>query len=433
MIRIKQKWGFSFLLFFSLVYVVIFIAEKNNPINEIKEIYFADRITPAHRTLIDNYNKKNEGKVKVIPIDFPNNDFSTNERKELLARSLRGRGDGIDLLAVDIIWVQRFAKWCEPLDKYFSHDELSRILNLTMESCYLNGELVAVPLDMVQGIMYYREDLVNQLADSEKITKAIQNDITWSEFISLGKKLNLDNPYYIFPAADYEGLICVFMELLLSIEPNYFETWGFELNTPSTHKALSLLVEFVNKHKLTPEIVTEFTEVTSYKYYLEKDALFIRGWQSYDQDFQETPVDLLKQKHLKKMAIPHFANGKRVSLFGGWNLMISKFSDKKAEVVDFVKYLLSESSQEIFYTESGLNPVLKTFYNNEKYLKKYPEIIELKKLYETGMHRPAHIEYTKYSKIISHYFTLAIKNRISVEDALNMSTQEILFDKKLVR
>ena len=133
------------------------------------------------------------------------------------------------------------------------------------------------------------------------------------------------------------------------------------------------------------------------------------------------------------MAIPHFANGKKVSLFGGWNLMISKFSDKKDEVVDFVKFLLSESSQEILYTESGLNPVLKTFYNDKKYLTKYPEIVELKKIYEKGMHRPAHAEYTKYSKIMSHYFTLAIKNRISVEDALNMATQEILFDKKLVR
>lgn len=433
MIRIKQKWGFSFLLFFSLVYVVIFIAEKNNPINEIKEIYFADRITPAHTTLIDNYNKKNEGKVKVIPIDFPNNDFSTNERKELLARSLRGRGDGIDLLAVDVIWVQRFAKWCEPLDKYFTKEEQNKILDQKMESCYLNGELVAVPLDMVQGIMYYREDLVNQLADSEKITQAIQNNITWSEFIELGKKLNLENPFYIFPAADYEGLICVFMELLLSLEPNYFETWGFELNTPSAHKALSLLVDFVNKHNLTPNDVTEFTEIPSYKFFLQNDAMFIRGWQSYDQDFQEAPLDSTKEKYLKKMAIPHFKDGKSVSIFGGWNLMISKFSDNKEEVVDFVKFLLSESSQEIFHKESGLNPVIKAFYSDEKYLKKYPEIVELKILYETGMNRPAHIEYTKYSKIISHYFALAIKNRITVEEALNMSTQEILFDKKLVR
>lgn len=433
MIRIKQKWGLAFLLLFSFLYVFIVFWGRNSQVEGPKEIYFADRITTAHRILIDKYNKENEGKIRVIPIDFPNNDFSTNERKELLARSLRGRGDGIDLLAVDVIWVQRFAKWCEPLDKYFSKEEQDKLLDLTVKSCYFEGELVAVPLVMVQGIIYYREDLIKRLTGSDKIIDELQSGITWSNFIKLGNKLNYEKSFYIFPAANYEGLICIFTELLLGLEPNYFETWGFNFNTPSAYKALNLLVEFVNKYNLTPSNVTEFTEIPSYRYFLENDGLFIRGWQSYDKDFCEAPFDLIKEKHLRKMAIPHFDNGNKASLIGGWNLMISKFSDKKSEVVDFIKFLLSESSQEIFYKEAGHNPVLKKFYTDEKYFKKYPEIKELKTIYNTGMNRPIHIEYTKYSKIISHYFTLAIKNRISVNDALNQATHDILSDKMLVK
>lgn len=432
MIRIKQKWGFAFLFFIALVYVVIFLFGILSTSNGITEIYFADRITKAHRILIDRYNEMNKGKIKVIPIDFSNYDFSTNERKELLARSLRGRGDGIDLLAVDIIWVQRFARWCEPLDNYFTKSEKEKLLDVTLQSCYYENELVAVPLDISLALIYYREDLIKNLPYGNEVLSSIE-DMTWEKFIELGQKLKVDNPFFIYPAADYEGLICVFMELLYSVEPNYFNKYKFELNTPEAKKALTLLVDFVNKYNFTPKVVTEFTEVPSYSYFLKYNALFIRGWQTYRKDFQDSPFDIEKEKNLKTMQLPHFTGGRKTSTFGGWNLMIPKFSDNKTETIDFIKYLLSESSQEIIYDQAGFAPVIKKFYNDDYYLKKYPEIVELKKIYDTGIFRPAHPEYTKFSEIMAHYFTLAIKNKISIDQALKMATQDIIDDKMLVK
>ncbi|MBK7106490.1 MAG: extracellular solute-binding protein [Ignavibacteriae bacterium] len=432
MIRIKQKWGFAFLFFIALIYVIIFLLGISSSSKGVTEIYFADRITKAHKILIDRYNEINKGKVKVIPIDFSNFDFSTNDRKELLARSLRGRGDGIDLLAVDIIWVQRFARWCEPLDKYFSKNEKDKLLDLTMQSCYYENDLVAVPLDISLALIYYREDILKSLPNGDEILSSLGN-LTWEKFIELGQQINLQNPFFIFPAADYEGLICVFMELLTSIEPEYFGKYSFNLNTEAAKKALTLLVDFVNKFNLSPKEVTEFTEVPSFSYYLKNDGLFIRGWQTYRKDFEESPIDLDKEKKLKTMPVPSFSGGKKTSTFGGWNLMIPKFSENKLETVNFIKFLLSESSQEVIYDQAGFAPVIKKFYTDENYLKKYPEIIELKKIYDTGIFRPALPEYTKFSKIMAHYFTLAIKNKISVDQALTMASQEILYDKMLVK
>ncbi|MCB0753718.1 MAG: extracellular solute-binding protein, partial [Ignavibacteriae bacterium] len=427
--KVKQIWGFIFLLLISTLYLGIFLFGIAAKKNEVTEIYFADRITAAHKILIQKYNKLNEGKIKVVPIDFPNYDFNSNERKELLARSLRGRGDGIDLLAVDIIWVQRFAKWCEPLDKYFPINERSKILDYALESCYFNGELVAVPLNMVQSVLYYREDLLKKLPRGNELIKKVNESITWEDFINLKNGFNLTEPYYVFPAADYEGLICSFMELLLGLEPNYFETHGFNLNTPTAKKSLNLLVDIVNKDSVSPKIVTNFTEVPSYKYFVEKDLLFIRGWQSYDKDFLHSPFNPEKEKYLKKAEVPHFESGNKASVFGGWNIMMSKFSDKKDEVLDFMKFLLSESSQELFYTEAGYIPIINSFYEKEEFISKYPEIPELKKMQKIGVHRPANVEYTRYSKIISHYIELAIKNEISVNEALIKMSHEIQNEK----
>lgn len=305
MITSKQRWGLVFLVFVAVVYLAIYYLHSKKTNTELVEIYFADRIAAAHSILIEKYNKINEGKIKVIPIDFPNDDFSTNERKEVLARSLRGRGDGIDLFAVDLIWSQRFAKWSEPLDKYFSSEDKKRILDKALYSCYYEGELVALPLFIVQGIMYYRQDLLLNLKNGKEIEEKIKDFITWEDFIELGQQIQSDNPYYIFHAADYEGLICIYMEALLSLKPNYFEETGFNFNTKEAEIALQLLVDLVHKYKISPTVVTNFTEVNSYDYYIKNDGLFIRGWQSYDKDFVENRIDPEKEKKLRKNLICH--------------------------------------------------------------------------------------------------------------------------------
>ena len=434
-LRLKQLWGLLFLLFVTVAYVVIFILTSKPSKSEVTEIFFADMITEAHRTIIDNYNKLNEGKVKVIPIDFPNFDFSTNERKEMLARLLRGRGDGIDLFAVDIVWVQRFAKWSEPLLNYFTKDELKKILDVTLESCYYEGELYALPLFRVQGILYYRDDLLRQQKNYDQIVKKLQCKLTWQEFIDLKSQIDSNGkyPFYVFTGADYEGLICVYMELLLSLDRNYFDKYGFNFDTKEANEALQLLVDFVNKYKMSPNSVANFTEVPSYEYFIKNDGMFIRGWPSFDKDFVQTPFDVSKQTKLQKAPLPFFESGSPTSIFGGWNLMVSKFSNKKQATVDFAKYLLSEESQITFFEEGGSYPVIKSFYLDSLLLKKYPDIKKYKNWLTTAVHRPFNVEYTRYSKILAYYLNAAIREKYSVKEALSQCTKDIQADKVIVK
>ncbi len=432
-IKFKQVSGLVILVIVTITYLAISYYETQHTDATVKQIYFADRMTAAHRILIDRYNKLHKGKIKVIPIDFPNADFSTNERKELLARSLRGRGDGIDIFAVDIIWVQRFAKWAEPLDKYFSESEKNKILNIALKSCYSDGEMVAVPLDMVQGVMYYRKDLIGRLKNSDEIINKINNGITWSDFIKLKSEINVPNPFYIFPAADYEGLVCSFMEKLLSLNPDYFQQNGFNFETRAAERSLQLMTDLVNKYNLTPRIATTFTEPASYAYFIHHDGLFIRGWTSYDKDFVEKPIDIKKQNELMKAPLPHFKDGSPASILGGWDVMVSRFSDKKKEAVDFVKFLINNESQETFYNQSAFYPIVKQFYEDSTYIKEYPQIPMIKKLLKTAVRRPDHVEYTKYSKIISYYFNKAVRGEMPVHDAIINCTKAIQLDKLILR
>jgi multiple sugar transport system substrate-binding protein len=362
----------------------------------------------------------------VIPIDFPNEDFTTNERKEVFARSLRGEGDNIDVFAVDVVWVERFARWAEPLDQYFDKAELDDITRETLPSCYKDGILVAIPFDQVRGVLLYRQDLLESLPGGQGLIEKVKKGITWEEFIRYGMQYRAAHPYYIFPAAEYEGLLCVYTEVLLSMSEDYFARHGFDFRTPQAEKALQFLVDLVQKYKISPREVTSMTEVSSFEYFMKHRGLFLRGWTIYERDFP----GMADQMKLVRMApLPHFRDGVSATTLGGWDLMVSKFSTKKKEAVSFVKFLLRKESQEVISREGGFFPVIRSLLEDTTYQKKYPEIIETYRMLAGGVHRPSHEKYTKYSEIFAHDASSAIRGDVSAVAALRDATKSIESEK----
>ncbi len=426
---LRQHWGALFLSVIALSFVGAQAFLSAHRTTTVKHLYFADRLTDAHRMLIDEYNRQHEGHIKVIPIDFPNADFTTNERKEILARFLRGEGDGIDVFAVDVIWVQRFERWSEPLDQYFTKAELAGISDEGLQSCYKDGKLVAIPLGLVRGTLLYREDLLRSLPGGDRIIEKVNRGITWEEFVKYGETVRPSFPFYLFPAAEYEGLICVYNEVLQNCQADYFKIHGFDFDTPQAARALQLLVDLVQKYRVTPQVVTSMTEVSSYDYFRQHNGCFIRGWTSYYRDFPEMTEG---KRTIRQAPLPRFADGPPASTIGGWDLMVSKFSSEKVEAIAFIKFLLQKESQEVIYTRAGYFPAIRALYEEEAYRVKYPELTDISQMSTHGVHRPSHSNYTKYSEILAHYVSQAIRGRLTVEDALHLATKDINAGKVLL-
>lgn len=418
----------------------------------VKKIYFADNISPSHKIVIDKFNKLYKGKIEVVPIDLPFEKFSTNERKELLIRYLRSKSDRVDLFSVDQIWVPRFAKWTEPLSNYFPVPQRNQIIPQALESCFYKDQLVAVPLYFDIGLMYYRSDLLKKLPDYSVVKNELDNFITWEKFIRLGERMNLlaassrrikpssaavpiyrgegglkptGNPFYLFPADNYEGLMCSFVELLESQNEKLFVNDSVKLNTRAAEKSLQLLVNLVHKYKLSPTVVSSFKETESYNYFLNNDGIFLRGWPGFLKWYRlnTNREDVAKQFEIAPL--PHFEGGKPAGIIGGWNLMISKYSGKKSEALEFIKFLLSEEAQKVFFEVGGYLPVQAQIYSDRAYLKKNPELEFYSKLFRTGVRRPFLEKYTRYSDVIAHYLNLAIKKKITVKEALNKAERII--------
>lgn len=420
-----------FLVFIALR-ITFFTGGRSSNTN-VAVIHYADYITDTLMDLIEKFNKENEGNIKVIPINLPFSKFSTNERKELLARSLRSKSDQIDVFAVDIIWVYRFAKWAEPLGKFFSTVQREKTIRYTMESCYYNDQLVAMPFKVDLSTMFYRKDILKSLPDFELYEKELQNSITWERFINLKKSINIsDKPFYTFAADSYEGLVCSYIEAILNQDRDFFARGQVNFSREESKKALELLVDLVNKYEMTPKAAINFTEYLCHNYFIKNDGLFLRSWPTFINEYDEFITDTTINYELVPVPMPHFEGFKHANMFGGWNLMISKFSRHKSESVKFINFLLEESSQIELFVNDGSIPVLKNIFENYKDYPKTETLQYYDEQFKYGVYRPALEDYTRISDIISHFVNKAIRKEISVKEALAQADEMINSDKVII-
>lgn len=397
---------------------------SNRQNSSVKKLYFVDNISSAHQKIIDLFNKKYAGQIEVEAINTPFDKFSTNERKELIARYLRSNSDRIDIFAVDQIWVPRFAKWSVPLDKFIDSVNRRNLLSYALQSCIYNGSFVAIPLYIDISMLYYRSDILATLPNYNTIQKKLYESITWEDFIKLHKESgNSQNPFYTFPGDNYEGFICLFAEMMASLGKPIAEKDKLNIDSPEAEKCLNLLVAMVNEYGMAPKDVVRFRESSANNYYVEKNGIFLRDWSSFDKIPDKNK--LIDKNLIAKVPPPHFKDGRKVSVFGGWNLMISKYSTKVPEAITFLNFIMQKDVQKILYEEGNFLPINNQLYDDSVFTSRHTDLKYFRQMFTLGYHRPFLENYTTISDILSYYLNLALRQKMPVKEALKKANSKI--------
>ncbi|MFN3874119.1 MAG: extracellular solute-binding protein [Ignavibacterium sp.] len=423
-----------FYIIISTILVTVFILftfvfspnAVDNSKGKVKTIYFADNISRAHQKIIDKFNNKYEGQIKVETINLPFEKFSTNERKELLARYLRSKSNRIDIFSVDIIWVPRFAKWSVPLESMIDPQKVNNILPYALKSCIYDNKLYALPLYIDVALMFYRDDLLKKLPEYNEFSNELASSITWERFFELQRKLKLPaNNFYVFQADDYEGLLCSFTELMTNLKSEIIKNNGkLILDEFNTRKAIGVLHDLIYDKKLSPKDVTALRENSSYQYFANNNCFAVRGWPNFLSDDNKY-LDENLRANIKRAPLPHITGSEPASVFGGWNLMVSKYSEKIPEVLKFLEFIISDEAQKILYEEENFLPVIKSLYQDPSFIKNHAELKFFENLFRTGVYRPFLEEYTNVSDILSIYINKALTNEISIDEAVKLASEKI--------
>jgi multiple sugar transport system substrate-binding protein len=376
-------------------------------------------------TLIREFEQKYDIKVNLLrqPTD-------TDQRRQGLVIPLKAEETDPDVFLMDVAWVGQFSTsgWLTSLDSFIEQDhfEIDKIFQPVLEQVDKSPYgTIALPVYLDCGLLYYRKDLL------EKYGCKVPE--TWKSLEETSKKIQeqerKSNPLFygfVWQGAQYEGLICNFLEYACSAGGGLgdFKQGKFSIDNKENMKALAFMRDLIHTYKISPpNTFTEMKEEEVRISFQNGDALFERNW-PYAWKLHQAADSPVKGK-TGIAVLPMFEGGRNAATLGGWHIGISHFSDRKKEAWKLVSFIMSYEVQKKLAMDLGWNPGRKDVYDDREIVEQKPEMTVLKASLENAAARPNVPYYTLLSSILQRCVQAAIAGKTEPREALSKAQIEI--------
>jgi multiple sugar transport system substrate-binding protein len=366
---------------------------------------------------------------KGIRVDVLRQPTDTDQRRQSLVVALEAKKEDPDVFLMDVVWIAQFAasNWLQSIEHYVETGAIDLDVffqNVVNFVDRYRGDLIALPIYVDGGLLYYRKDLLEQFG----IEAAPE---TWEQLVESAEKVQrhvrkrLPNFHgFVWQGAQYEGLICNFMEFVGANGGGISIMDGkIALNTQENVKAIQFMHDLIHKYKISPlSTSTEMREEQARETFQRGNALFERNW-PYAWSLHQAPGSIVKGK-TAIASLPRFSSGKNVSALGGWHIGISRFSDQKESGWELVKFLASYETQKKLALNLGWNPGRKDLYSDPEVLRDMPHLTRLQEVFTNARPRPTLPYYTQLSEVIQRYLNSALTGMVTPQNALASAERE---------
>jgi multiple sugar transport system substrate-binding protein len=364
-----------------------------------------------------------------IAVDIMRQPTDTDQRRQSLLVPLKAGEDDPDVFLMDIIWIGQFAAsgWLKPLEALIDRDgfDLDPFFGGIIEFAdKYEGRIVALPVYIDAGLLYYRTDLLEKYG-----YKAPPE--TWDELVEIATAVQAEerkaNPGFwgfAWQGAQYEGLICTFLEFALSNGGSLIDrNGGLTLDRAENIEALTFMRNLIMTHAVSPpNTYTEMKEEEVRSLFESGNALFERNW-PYAWGLHQAEGSHVKDR-VGIALLPRFEGGRHVAALGGWHVGISQSTNTRDGAWELVKFITSKKTQLGFAMELGWNPARQDVYNTEEIARNVPHLVSLKKVFETASARPNLPYYSLLSRALQQKANAALSGIMSPEDALAEAQEE---------
>ena len=374
---------------------------------ELRFVTWKSEAPEVWNQAIADFERQNPG-VKVVSEIGPQ---SSTQLHDLLTQKLRNRDTRLDVFVMDVIWPAEFASagWALPLDRYFTPLEREKFLRAPIEANQYRGQIFGVPLFIDAGLLYYRKDLL------EKYN--LPPPRTWPELVKTAKTILAGerDPNLIGFSAQfkqYEGLVCNMMEYILS---NGGALWDEKrmvsaLDAPQAQTA----VRFVRDHivrEISHRGMLAYEEPESLALFTQGQAIFHRNW-PYAWSVASDAANSKIAGKVGMTPLPGFSAGGGVATLGGWQLGISRFSQKPDLAWRFATFMSGPEVQKRIALATGRAPTRLALYDDAELAKQIPQLKSLVETFKQAVPRPRTPVYAPLSNIMQRYFSsvLALPN-----------------------
>jgi multiple sugar transport system substrate-binding protein len=339
--------------------------------------------------VVNTCNQQAAGKYKIVYQMLPR---TADDQRVQMVRRLAAKDDSMDILGMDVTWVQEFASanWI----REFAGAQRTEVENGTLAgplaSAEYNGKLYAAPNNTNVQLLWYRKDLVPSPPK------------TWAEMIQMSLQLKAQGkPYRILTmGAQYEGLVVLFNSLVASAGGHVVSDDGKKaVMDAGTITALQTLKTFATAGVTSPSFPNSIEDDVRHAFQ-DGDGAFQLNWPYVWASMQkETPALAKKVAWARYPAID--ANTPSVTTIGGADLAVSSYGKHPDLAFQAVSCLRGAASQKYLAVNAGQAPSIEAVYNEPEMQQAYPMKAELLDELKTSAPRPRTPAYQNVSTVVA--------------------------------
>ena len=382
-------------------------------INILMPAPFAD----STKELVNKYNKNNKSHIRINVTRGP---LETEAVSDLAISSLLLNQNSFDLVLMDVTWLPKYsaANWLLELDPLIDKNKWSKLSEGAKRGNYYDQKLYRWPLVADMGLLYWRKDLMKYPPRTTKELETISQDLQSNNQIKYG---------YVWQGKQYEGLSCVFLEMVHGFGGEWLSQDGSpNLDSEAAIKASNWLKSLIVKG-ISPKEVTNFSETEALQMFESGDAAFMRNWPYAWTELQKETSKVKGNVGVSTLISDGY--NEPTSTLGSWGLSVMKSSKNKQEAFEVLMYLSSKESQRYLFDNYGYTPTTEELYKDDLMQRKSPILPILKTALDNSTPRPSTPLYAQISDVLQRKLSSSLTGELTSEAAMkeaNRKTRQIL-------
>jgi trehalose/maltose transport system substrate-binding protein len=375
------------------------------------------------------WQAKTGKKAKVVPVPT-----GSNEKLTLFQQHLAAESPDIDIYPIDVIWPGLLANHLVDLTPYISSELKDQYIPQIIASNTVNGKIVALPLYVQVGLLYYRKDLL------EKYNLPVPS--SWEELETTSQKIMKEEHTqgndqlwgFLFQGRAEEGLTCNALEWISSykgggqiVEPN----GRVSVDNPAAVSIVNRVAGWVGT--LSPKGVLNYKQEDARGVFQLGQAIFMRNW-PYAWPVLNSEDSSVAGKIGIRQLPRGGKDGKSSGTTGGSNFAVSKYSRHKMDAINLILFLTSAPELKRRALEHGYYPTMTHLYEDPEVLAISPVAgIMLDVLRKGVTPRPAAQTGPKYSQASAIFWNMVhgtLSGKAPAEKTLAKAAKKLNFISK---
>lgn len=344
---------------------------------------------------------------------------SATDRLGLYLQFFEAQSDEVDIFEIDVIWPGDLAEHLADLYQYEGVEEAAaEFFPAIVENNTVDGALVGMPYFTDAGLLYYREDLLEEYGYDGPPQ-------TWSELEEMAQTIqagerseNADFWGFVWQGNAYEGLTCDALEWIASfnggtiISPDGTIT----VNNENAATALETAASWVGT--ISPPGVTGYQEEDARNLFQAGNAAFMRNWPYAYSLAQADDSEIAGLVGISTLPASDLEGAAPAATLGGWQLGASAYTEYPQVAADVILHVTNYENQLLNAVENSKLPTRPAVYEDDTLLASdVAWFNDLLPVFINAVARPSTIAAPQYGETSRLFFNAVHNVLTDAEDA----------------